>query len=91
MIQGRLTSPHPFDINLDLVELLEISAEQLDPVVGVDKVFATSTIESKFGVDQIALGRFDFLTEVYALCSQHRDLMLHKGDTLFHNYVGVVP
>jgi hypothetical protein len=68
------------------MELLELAADTGSAELGL----RTSDC-SQFGVHTISLGRYDFLTEIHAFYQQHRKLLLRKGETLFHNYVGVVP
>jgi len=75
-----------FDINLDLMELLEVASELEGAKFG-----ATSQERSEFCADSISLGRYDFLAEIHEFYTKHQKLMLRKGEALFHNYVGLLP
>lgn len=75
-----------FDVNLDLMELLELAVGEPDePNLGANGV-------SQFGASAaVSLGRYDFLNEIIAFYTQQRKLTPRKGDALFHNYVGMTP
>jgi len=70
-----------FDINLDLGELLEHASLQ-----DTQDYFESKTVDGK----TVSLGCYDFLIEVHKFYTKHTKLSLRKGESLFHNYVGVL-